>query len=311
MSRTDVEEDERPGVSIVIPTYNYGCYLRAAVESALSQTYSNVEVVVVDDGSTDDTVEVLAPYQGRISYFYQANAGLSAARNTGIARATHPFIVFLDSDDVLVPQMVDATIGCMLGLPAAFALVACKADPIDADGKLIKGKPLPRPPDTEITARDLILINHFSPAVLVRREVFQEVGNFRTDLKSSEDRDMWIRIADRRRVFLLGQPLVLKRSHGTNMSNNASRQSCNMRKVLRSAFSKRVVARSDVFFWLRVAAFYLFQSALMYHECDRRGIALRKMIVSLTIWPFSMHLPTLYLAPFFRVRSLGRILLKR
>src|SRR6266516_2486605 len=90
-----------PGlVSVVIPTFNRAAIVTRAIESALSQTYGNIEVIVVDDGSADDTRDIVASYGERVRYFYQNNAGVSAARNTALRNARGEFVAFLDSDDV-------------------------------------------------------------------------------------------------------------------------------------------------------------------------------------------------------------------
>src|SRR3989338_6680477 len=95
------KSNKKPLVSVVIPTFNYGHYVCDAVDSVLSQTYENVEILVVDDVSTDDTQERLKKYNGRIVNVLQKNAGLSAARNTGIRKAKGEFIAILDSNDIL------------------------------------------------------------------------------------------------------------------------------------------------------------------------------------------------------------------
>ena len=96
-----------PLVSIIIPTYNYGPFLADALKSCLEQTHPAVEVVVVDDGSTDDTRHVISPYQDRIVYIYQENQGVSAARNKGLEIASGDFVAFLDADDYLTPDAVE------------------------------------------------------------------------------------------------------------------------------------------------------------------------------------------------------------
>jgi glycosyltransferase involved in cell wall biosynthesis len=106
-----------PLVSVVIPTYNYARFVSEAVDSVLAQTYPSLEVVVVDDGSTDDTREVLARYGDRIRYIYQPNAGLPAARNTGIKAARGEFIGLLDSDDVFHPRKFELQMRYMLAHP--------------------------------------------------------------------------------------------------------------------------------------------------------------------------------------------------
>src|ERR1019366_6906368 len=105
-------------VSVVIPAYNYGRFVTEAAECALNQTYRPLEVIVVDDGSTDDTRQRLAPYLDRIQYVYQENRGLSAARNTGIRHARGEWIAFLDADDFWHPQKTTVQLGAVAGDPA-------------------------------------------------------------------------------------------------------------------------------------------------------------------------------------------------
>ena len=104
----------RPLVSIIIPTYNCARYLPEAVNSALGQTCNSLEVIIIDDGSADETQEVLKPYSDRILYLYQANKGVSAARNRGIAMAQGEFIAFLDADDVWLPEKLEKQLACLL-----------------------------------------------------------------------------------------------------------------------------------------------------------------------------------------------------
>jgi len=98
-----------PKVSIIIPSYNSAGFVREAVDSALSQTYKNIEIVIVDDGSTDGTKKILEPYikSGKIKYIYQANKGLSGARNAGIRNSTGDYVALLDADDIFLPKKIE------------------------------------------------------------------------------------------------------------------------------------------------------------------------------------------------------------
>src|SRR5262245_58457673 len=107
----------QPLVSVIIPSYNYGCYVQQAVDSALSQSYPNQEVIVVDDGSTDDTEVRLAAYGKRIRYIHQKNQGLSEARNTGIREARGEFLAFLDSDDAFHPKKTELQMAYLMAHP--------------------------------------------------------------------------------------------------------------------------------------------------------------------------------------------------
>ena len=296
---------------MVIPTYNYARFLPAAVSSALAQTHTPLEVLVVDDGSTDETAAVLQPYAGRIRVIRKANAGLSAARNTGIQEAQYPLLVFLDADDVLEPMMVARLLATLQALPPRFGLVACDARRIG-----VTGEPLPQRRygcllSREVTAAELIISNRFSPAVLVRRAVFQACGGFDERLRSSEDRDMWIRVAAQFGVYAQWEPLVGKRVHGANMSHHGERQSATMRAVLRKAWQAAAVPRWRLDFWVRAAAIYFFQSALMAHDEGHRFTAVRKLLASVLCWPWFGQPGSLEQPAGFRARALARSLLGR
>jgi glycosyltransferase involved in cell wall biosynthesis len=106
-----------PGVSVVIPAYNYARYLPIAIDSVLKQDYPHYEIIVVDDGSTDNTAEVVAGYGNKVRYIHQKNAGLPAARNTGIKAAGFDFVGFLDADDQWLPEMLGTAMGKFGELP--------------------------------------------------------------------------------------------------------------------------------------------------------------------------------------------------
>ena len=130
-----ITDETLPGVSVVIPAYNYAKFLPFAVESARSQDYPNFEVIVIDDGSKDDTAEVMKQYDAPVRYVYQENAGLSAARNSGIREAKHDFVVFLDADDEFMPGMLRKVMSKFATLEPDFGLVGCDCVFIDIDGK--------------------------------------------------------------------------------------------------------------------------------------------------------------------------------
>jgi glycosyltransferase involved in cell wall biosynthesis len=270
-----------------------------------------VEVLVVDDGSTDDTAGVACSYAARVTYFWQANAGLSAARNTGIAQARTPWLVFLDADDALRPSMVERCLAEIQRLPAKFAVIGCGETIIDQAGAEVVRREFMPLVDHEVSARALIEMSRFSCAALVSRAAFAECGTFDPSLPSSEDRDMWIRVATRFRLFRVADSLVLRRVHGSNMSRHSARQSETKRRVIGRAFRMGVIPRWNIPFWLRVWSVYLFQSGLMYHDERAPFPAVVRLIGSILAWPwfadpFDIDQPRL-----FRLRAIARVLLRR
>ena len=122
------------GVSVVIPTHNHAGYIRQAIDSALAQTSAPLEVIVVDDGSTDETPRILADYGGRIRAIRQSNAGVSVARNTGIAAAAGDLIALLDSDDSWAPTKLERQIARLSADPGV-GLVHCGSERVDEAGR--------------------------------------------------------------------------------------------------------------------------------------------------------------------------------
>jgi glycosyltransferase involved in cell wall biosynthesis len=299
-----------PGVSVVVPAYNHALFLPKALDSALQQTHREIEVIVVDDGSTDDTAEVVSAFtrrDPRIRYIHQKNAGLPAARNAGISHARHEFIGFLDADDLWLPEFLRRTMEAFARLPPEFAIVACRAIYIDGEGQRLIANQRDAALPGEITCRDIILKTRFSPsAVVARKAALAESGCFDVTLRSSEDRDMWIRIAARHRVHLLRDPLALIRRHPGNMSKHADRMKANVRTVINKAHRARLVPPTDWLFWLRVLSFHYYQNAWRYRDEGRHGKALCEMLLSLSLWPCFAHPALLNAPPLFRARGLAR-----
>jgi glycosyltransferase involved in cell wall biosynthesis len=300
-----------PKVSAIIPAYNYAEYLSKAIDSVLSQTFVDYEVIVVDDGSTDNTAGIVAKYGERVRYIYQKNAGLSTARNTGIEAARGEYVAFLDADDAWLPDYLEKTVAKIGQLSPDFAIVASRNSFIDPQGTPLKLKRLAPEIDMEVLCHDIVFRSCFFPsAVVARRKALEACGGFNSALRSSEDRDMWIRIAARYRVFLQRERLVLIRRHSSNMSRNADRMKLNIAKVLRSAYQNRLVPRGDILFWMRTLSFYYFQTGWMHYDEGRRVSAAFDIVKSILLWPC-------YLAPkwvneplLFRLRSLIRFVLK-
>ena len=238
---------------MVIPAYNYARFLPKAIDSALRQQYLPREILVVDDGSTDETAQVVARYGPPVRYIHQSNAGLPAARNTGIRAAGCPYVAFLDADDEWLPGMLQRAMNTFAGLPESFALVACGTTFVDADGAELGGKCHITLEPREVTCGDILLKTQFAPSsVVARRSALLECGLFDPTLRSSEDRDMWVPIAARYRVHMNYDRLVLIRRHGANMSRHSDRMKTAMHQVIAKAWRDRLIPRSHLRFWLKV-----------------------------------------------------------
>ncbi|HKC23928.1 MAG TPA: glycosyltransferase, partial [Thermoanaerobaculia bacterium] len=207
-----------PLVSIVIPCYNHAGFLPDALASCLKQTHPNVEVLVVDDGSTDDSAEVASRAPG-VRVVRQPNRGLSAARNTGIEQSRGEYLLFLDADDRLLPEAVSASVRAALDHPEC-AFVFGRFHVINGAGAWLltsESREMPKSPYAALLETNWIVMHG---TVLYRRETFREVGLFDTALRASEDYDMYLRVSRRFPIASHDAVVAEVRKHRTNMTRN-------------------------------------------------------------------------------------------
>lgn len=301
--------EPRPGVSVVIPAFNYASFLPHAVNSVLAQSYSPLEVVIVDDGSTDATRETVEQYADdpRVRYVWQSNAGLSAARNTGIREARFPFIGLLDADDRWGTEFLQEVMGQFRSLPDTFSIVATAHHRIDNEGHKLESPKVDNIRDGELTARNFILRNRpLSSSVVIRAAAFRECGGFDPSLRSSEDRDMWIRLtAAGHRFWFINRPLASIRRHEGNMSKHADRMKRNSRAVMLNAWRRASVPRRDVAFWLRAFSVHFVQIAWTHFDAGQRLRAIRYLLTSVLLYPFFSKPISISEPPLFRLRALA------
>ena len=209
-----------PLVSVVMPTYNRAALLPKAIDSVLGQTYSDIELIVVNDGSTDDTEEALEPYQDKITYIKKSNGGCGDAKNAGLNVARGKYITHLDDDDVMMPTRIERLVDFFTDNPSSkgwqgdcpdVGLCATSASLIDENDKVIGIKHLRTvPPKTRLLHLLLGLVAVQSN-IMVPKEVFQRVGEYSNVI--CEDYDIWLRIARRYEIGVIEEPLVKYRKH--------------------------------------------------------------------------------------------------
>jgi glycosyltransferase involved in cell wall biosynthesis len=196
-------------VSVVLPTYNRGWTVREAIESVLDQRDGNFELIVVDDGSTDDTCTLLATYGDRLRVLRQPNRGVSAARNTGIRAANGELIALLDSDDAWLPGKLATQVDFFSRHPQA---LICQTEEIwIRNGVRVNPGKRHRKDSGMIFERSLTLCLVSPSAVMMRKSLLDEVGLFDESLPACEDYDLWLRIAWQYPIHLIDQPLIIKR----------------------------------------------------------------------------------------------------
>ena len=215
----------QPGVSVIIPTFNRAKVIAETIDSVLAQTYRDIEIIIVDDGSTDDTAKELSIYGDRIRIVYQENAGTSAARNRGIEVSNAKIIAFQDSDDLWKPTKLERQVSLLSKLDSSVPCCLCNAimQNLYGDGREllsfdISGISSQYPEGlwlnvTEVLASRSVLFNQ---TVAVRREALEKVGGFDADLRSAEDYDLSLRLSLEGPWGFITEPLTIWRAGASN-----------------------------------------------------------------------------------------------
>lgn len=200
----------KPRVSVLIPTYNYGRFLSAALDSVFAQTYTDYEVIILDDGSTDNTAQVAAAYP-QAKYIYQENAGIAAARNRLLEEARGEFIAFLDADDMWLPEKLEKQVAHLDEHPDC-SIVFTAVENFSERAQ------------ENLTKRELQLMKvelpYILPTACMRVELAEKVGKFAVEYTYGEDTHWLARLwaSGEFLSFSLSQALYLRRIHGDNIS---------------------------------------------------------------------------------------------
>ena len=220
-----------PTVSVIIPTYKHSEFVLTTLDSVFAQTFTDYEVIVINDGSPDDTAEVLRPLaeSGRIRYIEQKNTGQSIARNRAIAEAKGEFVALLDDDDLWPPDKLEWQVQALRKRPEA-GVIAGPANVIDAQGlPIFRSGFMP-----EIT---LPAAYSGTPIIspgqtLIRASLLRELGGLNPNLWGVDDWELWLRVLKQSRILMEDQDALLYRSHPGNASKNVCRMLDNCFKVM-------------------------------------------------------------------------------
>jgi len=235
-----------PEVSIVLPVYNSQRYLAETIESALSQTFTNFELVAVDDESTDDSSDILKRYadaDSRVRILQRSHGGIVAARNEGMAAARGEFIAAMDHDDVMLPERLALQVAFLRAHPDCVA-VGGAGLLIDPEGDPLIERHHPTEPD-EIEAELFAGRNPIiQPCVMIRRESVAAIGGYREQCNFAEDYDLFLRLSDLGRLANLPQVLIQYRQHMSRASHgHYQEQNHVLVAALQEAYKRR--GRSD------------------------------------------------------------------
>lgn len=224
-------------VSVIIPAYNAMDYLPETLESVLKQTFTDFEVLIINDGSSDGIVEWASHIQdARVRLISQENQGLSGARNTGIWNAQGQYLGFLDADDIWESTKLEKQVQC-LEQDLNVGLVSSWISSINESGDILEVHQAPSVTGVrlkqELCTENIIFCGS---TPLVRRLCFEKVGFFERSLSAAEDWDMWLRIARYYSILIIQEPLVRYRIHSNSMSRNLRAMLQNVDRVMHRAF---------------------------------------------------------------------------
>ncbi len=200
-----MKTSSNPCISVIIPTYNRCWILKEAIDSVLSQKFTDFEIIVVDDGSNDGTAALLSAYGDQITIIHQENRGVSAARNAGILIAKGRYIAFLDSDDMWLPEKLSCQVDFFQSHAQA---VICQTDEIWIRNNVrVNPKNRHKKPSGMIFEPSLQLCLVSPSAVMIKKSLFDEIGLFNEAFPACEDYDLWLRIALYYPIYLIDRQL--------------------------------------------------------------------------------------------------------
>jgi len=189
-------------VSVIMPTYNRAEFIGKAIDSVLAQDYKHLELIIIDDGSTDDTKEIVESYlSDKILYYYQDNSGQSVARNNGINHANGKYIAFLDSDNIYNPGKISTQVA-FLNENSEYQVIYGDDEFIDENGNTFSTKNMQR---YSGFIYDKLLINNIIShnTVMARKYCFEEMGGFNEFLSVADDYELWLRFSTRYRFYYM------------------------------------------------------------------------------------------------------------
>jgi glycosyltransferase involved in cell wall biosynthesis len=255
-----------PLVSVIIPTYNRAWSIKESIDSVLTQDLNDFELIVIDDGSTDHTIEILNSYGKDIFVIHQRNQGVSSARNRGLMKASGSFIAFLDSDDLWLPGKLSLQVDYFNSNPTA---LICQTEEIWMRNNVrINPKKRHKKPSGMIFEPSLALCLVSPSAVMIRRSLFDEIGLFDETLPACEDYDLWLRISCKYPVYLIDLPVIIKRGgHDDQLSASPGLDKYRI-KAIKKIIESNVLSENQ----LQAAVKTLKEKCAIYASgCRKRG----------------------------------------
>ena len=209
-----------PLVSIIIPVYNGDNYLTEAIDSALAQTYENIEIIIINDGSTDKTEKIALSYSDKIRYYSKENGGVSTALNMGITLMYGEYFSWLSHDDLYLPDKVRSQVNALVNTPSGIAY--SNYDVIDKNGILLATMDIAKHyPQYDLTFGLFPILRQVlnGCTLLIHKSHFARVGNFDERLRSVQDYDLWFKMFRGEKLTYVNESLVRLREHGTQVTH--------------------------------------------------------------------------------------------
>lgn len=282
----DVSSSAKPKVSIIIPTYNTGRYVLDAIDSVLQQTYDNIELIVVDDGSTDETPQLLAQHTGHFTRYRQTNAGQSAAMNFGWQQSSGQLLGYLSADDRLHPEAVETIVAAMQQHPEA-VLAYPDFCVIDEHSTLVRTV---QAPDYE----ERLLIANFQclpgPGALFRRKVWEQVGGWNTTLRNIPDMEFFLRLCQHGPFIRVASALADFRIHSGSTTYNpcSAERSDEPVRVISSFYEAHNLSPSILAWKRKAVANALMLSGFMHGFSGRYSLFWARMGKAALLHPSSL-----------------------
>lgn len=296
-------------VSVVIPTYNSAALVEQAVDSVLAQTLAPAEIIVVDDGSKDDTATRLQRYGDQVRYVFQPNQGVAVARNRGVEQATGDFVAFLDADDVWHPRKLELQMQVLAEHPDLGLLGT--ADFTWPTSTLPALPPRKADMLMPIPWKRLVVRNYLATSsVVVRRQWLLEAGPFDPALQGPEDYDLWLRIAERTKLAKLQMPLLGYRFVAGSLSRQAATMQAGMCRILQK-LDERSVWRGRWLLRCKARSYCYDSCAWMYSVAGDNWTAIRYLLKSMVWYPLPFRrgeVSCRFERPKFLVLTLARLM---
>ncbi len=274
-----------PLVSVIIPTYNCAKYIGRAIQSVINQHYRSFEIIVVDDGSMDDTSHVIGKLGDDIKYIYQKNQGPSAARNTGIRNANGGLIAFLDADDEWLPEKLAFQVEAIQE-NARIGIVSAQYG--NVNDTVEQSRAGSHPHQCNFLSFNQLYVKNslLTSSLLIRRECFDKVGLFDNSLKFGEDWEMWLRIANNYKICILSD-ILCKYQRNRQGSITSSYSTKNMRDWL--AIIERYKEYSSNIHYRKSLSWYYFNYSYIESMNGNRHASLSMLSRSSKVWPFAIY----------------------